>query len=304
MPFTSATAAVPFQSGSAPAWYRFRHGSFECTVASDGPITLRPPTALVPSAPQAEVERLLSAAFLPTDSLTLDQNALVVNTGEKVVLFDTGFGVDRSITRDAGRLLGRLRASGIDPASVDIVAITHGHLDHAGGLVDERGRPNFPNARVAMGAADYDFWTDLSKTSNGGWVGGFVRGARRNFKPYRDRLIPLGDRTEIAPGVTAISTSGHTVGHHVFVVESEGRSLWVTGDLAHHHVLSLRRPEWVDAFDTDTAAGAAKRREVFGQLARERQTVLAYHFPFPGIGHVTAEGEGFGWNPARLTTVL
>ncbi|HYF06414.1 MAG TPA: MBL fold metallo-hydrolase, partial [Acetobacteraceae bacterium] len=116
----------------------------------------------------------------------------------------------------------------------------------------------------------------------------------------RDRMIMARDGAEVIPGVTAIATPGHTVGHMVYAITSGGRTMVNTGDLAHHHVLLLRRPMWEFAYDTDPRQSAQTRSRMLDRLANERHTVLSYHFPWPGVGHVARQGEGYAWVPAPM----
>ena len=296
----SANAAAPFVGGNAPPYYRFRHGAFECTVVSDGPLVLSPLQDVLLTAPRAEVERLLAINALPTNSWTGPQNILVVNTGRQLVLFDTGMG-DRSkaLGPDNGRLLANLRLAGINPASIDIVAITHAHIDHCWGLVDAQDRLNFPNAQVAISQTDFDFWTQEVLLSNPA-VRDFVLYTRTNLLPVRDRLIAVRDGGEVAPGLTAMATPGHTVGHHSHVIESEGRRLVNLGDVLHHHVLLVQHPEWHNVFDSDREAGAATRLRMVERLAADGTQVVVYHFPFPGLGTIGRDGQQRTWLPTPI----
>jgi glyoxylase-like metal-dependent hydrolase (beta-lactamase superfamily II) len=295
----AADAAAPLLNSTAPPFYRFKLGTFEVTVVSDGPLVLPTLDVVLPEAPKPELERLLRANRMPTDRWTGPQNAVVVNTGRHLVLFDTGMG-DRSkaLGPHCGQLVRNMRAAGLDPASIDVVAITHAHIDHCWGLVDSQDRLVFPNARVAISQADFDFWTQESLLNTPDRD--FVLYTRTNLLPVRDRLIPVRDGAEVVPGVTAMATTGHTVGHHSYVIESEGRRLINIGDVVHHHVLLLTHPEWHNIFDSDRAAGAATRRRVLEQLARDGTPAQFYHFPFPGVGTVAKDGERFVWLPAPM----
>lgn len=296
----TADAAAPLLRNNAPPFYRFPLGQFEVTVVSDGPLVLPPLTDVLSNAPRADLERLLTAARLPTDRWTGPQNVVVVNTGSQLVLIDTGMG-DRSkaLGPDNGKLLANLRTAGIDPATIDVVAITHAHIDHCWALVDAQDRLNFPNARVAISMADYDFWTQESLLRDPAALE-FVRYTRTNLLPVRDRLIPVRDGAEVVPGITAMATPGHTVGHHSYVIESGGQRLVNLGDVLHHPVLLLRHPEWHNIFDSDRAAGAATRRRVLETMARDGTRVASYHFPFPGVGTIARDGQGFVWLPEAI----
>lgn len=297
-----ARAAAPPIGTAAPAWYRFRIGDFEASVVSDGPLALGPPGDAFKGVSEEELKGDLRANFLPTDSVVLEQNALVVNTGRQLVLFDTGMGASKLFGPTTGRLLANLRLAGIDPALIDAVILTHAHSDHCFALVGEDGRPNFPNARVHMTEADHTFWTDEAKLATP--LKDFVAGARHNLLPLRDRMAFLKEGQEVVPGVTAVATPGHTVGHTSYVVSSGRDSLMFTGDVAHHQIFMLKRPRLEFAYDTDPAQAVRSRLRVLDMLANDRMPFVSYHFPFPGIGHVAKNGDGFVWHPSPMKTLL
>lgn len=143
----SARAAAPFVSTQVPYWYRFRIGDYEATVASDGPLSLGKPDTAFKGLPREELERLLKDNFLPPDFVTLEQNALVVNTGRNLILFDTGMGTAKAFGPSTGKLLDNLRAAGIDPAQIDSVCITHAHIDHCWALVGDEEKRISPTQR-------------------------------------------------------------------------------------------------------------------------------------------------------------
>jgi glyoxylase-like metal-dependent hydrolase (beta-lactamase superfamily II) len=295
-----ADAAAPFLNTNAPPFYRFKHGAFEITVVSDGPLVLPPLGVVLENAPKADLERILTANRMPIDSWTGPQNAVIVNTGRHLVLIDTGMG-DRSkaLGPNNGHLIGNMRLAGIDPAAIDVVAITHAHIDHCWALVDARDRLNFPNARVAIAMTDYEFWTQESLLANPA-ARDFVLYTRTNLLPVRDRLIPVHDGSEVVPGITAMATGGHTIGHHSYVIESEGKRLVNVGDVLHHQVLLLRHPEWHNIFDSDKAQGAATRRRILETMSADGTQCVLYHFPFPGLGTFARAGQGFAWLPTPM----
>ncbi len=304
-----AEARAPFRNQTPPAWYRFKIGDFEATVVSDGRLPLGELAPAFPAAPPDEVARLMRDNFLAPDA-PLEQNALVVNTGRHLVLFDTGMGESmgqqsRMFGPTIGKLLQNLRAAGIEPGQIDVVCASHAHCDHIWALVNARGQRTFPNARVAISEADQRFWTDDGNKSGPDFMKVFIDGAKKNLPAYRDRMTMVRDGQEVVPGVTAIAAPGHTVGHHVYAVRSGDESLVFTADLAHHQVLLLRRPQWEFSFDTDPKQSAQTRSRMLDRFATDREQILSYHFPWPGIGHVAREGDGYEWvpTPMNLTSV-
>lgn len=292
-------AAAPMRGGQVAGWYRFRLGAFECTVISDGAITLAPPHPTFGGsvATREEVEAALRAAFLATDRLPTMVNTLLVNTGRELVLLDAGVGPQPVFGPGTGLLPRSLEAAGIQPGQVDIVAFTHAHADHAWGIADAAGADLFPDARFVMTGADLDFWTSEANLALPEPLRSLVAGTRAVVGPRRARFTTIAGEAEIVPGIRAVPTPGHTVGHTSFHIESEGQRLLVMGDVANHAVLALGRPDWPFGFDTDPAQAAATRRRVLDMAATDRLQVLGYHFPWPGLGHVEARGQGFGFVP-------
>lgn len=299
-----ALAKAPMQGAQAPSVYRFKLGAFEGTVISDGPLMLgEAKPDMFKGMTKDAIDRELTANFLAPSNVTLEQNALIINTGDKVVLFDTGVGAAKGFGDKAGRLLSNLKAAGIDPKDVDAVVITHAHPDHCWGLTDAANTHNFPNAQIYMTEADLKFWTDESKRSLP-FVGTFIDPTRAALLPHRERMVFVKDGQEILPGIHVISTPGHTVGHTSYMITSQGQTLCNTADIAHHSVLVVQNPKIEFSFDTDPKQGSATRIRMFDMLAAQRTMILAYHFPWPGIGHISKRGDGFHYTPEPLQTVL
>ncbi len=296
-------AKAPMQNTQAPAFYRFKLGSFEATVISDGPLALGAPAdGVFSGVTKDQFIKRLNNNFLPTDSLQLEQNALVINTGDRVALFDTGTGSAKTFGDKSGRLLSNLKAAGIDPKDVDAIVLTHAHPDHCWGIMNDAGERNFPNAQIYMSQLDFDFWTDESKAADD-MMKTMVGGVRKNLLPNRDRMVFIKDAQEILPGVQAMAAPGHTVGHTIFMITSQGKTLCNLGDIAHHHIVSMRIPRAAFTYDTDGKQGVETRLRVFDMLASQRIQMVGYHFPYPGIGHVVKWKENYSYVPSPMLMV-
>ena len=299
-----ALASGPMANVQMPAVYRFRVGELECTVVSDGPLRLGTVNAeMFKGYTQERIDEILAANFLDKSNFDVEQNALVVNTGEKLVLIDTGMGFRKVYGPRSGRLLANLRAAGIDPASIDVVALSHGHPDHVWGLVGEDGKPNFPNAQIHITQADLEFWTDEGKLSHPA-LGPVIRQIRDTLLPSRHQIVFLKDGQDVVPGVQALSTPGHTVGHTSFVISSQGSSIVNIADLGHQPLLQMENPRAEFARDTDPQQGVTTRLRVFDMVASQKIPIVAYHFPWPGVGHVAKRGDGYRYVAAHMQTVL
>ena len=288
-----AAARAPQIGVPVAGWYRFRIGDVEATIISDGLLDLGSANDQFPAAPPDEIAQIMGAEFLPVAPMMLEQNCLVLNIGGRVVLFDSGMGNDAMFGNQAGRLQRNLAAAGIAPDQVDDIVLTHAHPDHCWGMVADDGTLGFPNAQLHISQADFDFWTDEGKLSAKGFVPAFVAGARRNLLPYRDRMHFVTDRKEVLPGVTELSTPGHTVGHTSYLISSGNETFLNVGDVVHHYALLFENPQWEFAFDSDPALAAQTRMKLFDMAAADQMRMIGYHFPFPGLGHIRREGDAF-----------
>jgi glyoxylase-like metal-dependent hydrolase (beta-lactamase superfamily II) len=295
-----AQGKAPLMQVQAPAFYRFKVGAYEAIAVSDGPLQLGPPNPDVfVGMSKEDMTRKLFDSFLSTERVALDQNALVINTGNTVVLFDTGLGSNSILGPDTGRLIMGLKAAGIDPKDVDAIALTHAHPDHCWALMGEDGTRNFPNAQIYMAQVDFDFWTDEAKLGNEK-LKAFVETTRKQLLPNRDRVVFVKEGQEIIPGIRPLAAPGHTVGHTIYMITSDGQSICNVGDIAHHYVLMLDNPRLEFAYDTDGKQAVASRLRVFDMLAATRTLMIAYHFPWPGIGHIAKQGDGYRYFPAPM----
>jgi glyoxylase-like metal-dependent hydrolase (beta-lactamase superfamily II) len=296
-----ASAKAPMLNTQAPLFYRFKLGSFEATVVSDGPLSIGAASRTFRGPTEAELGKMFGDHFMPTDNVVLEQNSLVLNTGDKLILFDTGMASVKRPNAQFGRLLTSMRQAGIDPKDIDAVVLTHPHIDHSGEMVADDGSRNFPNAQVYLTQADFDFWMDDKRL--GTPAEGSALTARKNLPPYRDRLIFIKDGQEILPGVQAMHTPGHTVGHTVYMISSGGKTICNIGDVAHHVVL-FEHPKIEVAFDTDSKQGAASRIKLFDMLAAQRIPLLVFHMPWPGLGQLAKHGDGFRYVASPMQLVL
>lgn len=295
-------AKAPMASTQVPYFYRFPVGSFQATVLSDGPLPLGPASDTIKGMSKTEMDTALTANFLPTDNMVLEQNCLIVNTGERVILFDSGMGFSKAFGPTTGRLQQSLKEARMFADQVDDVICTHGHIDHIGGLADAKGRRLFPKATIHISKADYDFWTDEKKLANKD-LAMFIKHARDNLLPYKDRIKFVENGKDVVPGVQAMSAPGHTVGHTVYVIKSGNKALAFTGDTTHHQILLTEKPRNEFSYDGDPKQAVESRMKVLDMIATDRIPLLAFHFPWPGYGYLGKQGDGFRYFAAPMEIV-
>ena len=299
---SQAFAKGPLVNTQAPNFYRFKLGGAEATIVTDGALPLGDPHASFTGLTKEEMDRQLRDNFLPADSVSFEQNILVLNTGDKLVVFDTGLGGLKGFGPATGKMVSTLKQAGIDPKDVDAIVMSHAHVDHCGGCMADDGSRNFPNAQYYISQLDYEFWTTEKNVPAQFKV--FWETATKNLVPNRDRMVFIKHGQELLPGIQAISAPGHTVGHTVFMITSGGKSLCYVGDLAHHPVLMMEKPLTEFVYDTDAKQSAQTRVRSLSMLAEGRVPLLAYHFPWPGIGHVAKQGDGFRYYPEAMKLEL
>jgi len=234
---------------------------------------------------KAEVDALLTAAGVATDPLQLSIQGLLVQGGERVILFDTGIGAAE--WADGGRLLQSLQAAGVEPEQVTDVFISHLHGDHVGGLVDGDGQPVFANATVRMTAPE---WEALQADEGQAALVQAIAPQVETFAPGAQ---------DVVPGVDAVAVDGHTPGHSAYLVQDGDAKLFYLGDSAHHHVISVQRPRWTIQFDGDAPLAEDSREALLDRQADEALPVSSPHFPFPGLGRIERRDDGFVWVPAQ-----
>ncbi len=281
-----------------PYYYPFAFGEGQITVLSDGPLELGDPRENFLGVSPDMVSDMLHRNFLPEKSVTLEQNVPLVEINGRTILFDTGMGASKTFGPTTGRLLTSFREAGRDPTEVDAIVLSHAHIDHTGGICDENGKLNFPNALIFISETDLVDWTDGSKLGSGFEFQ--VANARRNLLPHKDRIFYFKDGDEFIPGIQAVHAPGHTLGHHCFLIGSASETLCFMGDLTHHHVLLMERPWMEFKYDTDPQMSARSRTRVLDMLATDRIQVMSYHFAWPGTGHVSREGDGFRYHQAAM----
>lgn len=286
-------AAAPMQGPSTPQIYRFKLGDTEITTIADGAIQLDGPHPIFGNNQKVEdVQAYAEENFLSPTRMEISFTPVIVNTGNELVMFDSGNGAGRR--PNAGQLASLLGAAGYTPDQVDVVVITHFHGDHIGGLIEEGGSL-FPNARYVLPEGEYAFWTSPDRM--GSPAEGNAKLVQANIVPHAEKATFVKEGADVASGIRAVSTPGHTPGHTSYLVDSGGKTFLIWGDVTNHHVLSLQKPDWHVGFDTDKDLAVQSRKKVLDMAATDRIPATGYHMPFPAVGYVEKVGDGYRWVP-------
>jgi glyoxylase-like metal-dependent hydrolase (beta-lactamase superfamily II) len=303
-PFAAKTvthAAAPLTGAVGSPYMRYKVGAFEIIAFNDGTRPVDNPEKVygVNQKPE-DVAAAAEANFLPKDKMVNGFTPVLVNTGDELVLFDSGNGARGQPA--TGQLAERMTAAGVDPEQIDVVVITHCHPDHIGGLMTE-GTPLAPKARYVIGEAEYQFWSSPDRAN--GPTANAAKIVHANVVPLKDKMTFVKNEGEVVSGIRAIEAFGHTPGHMAWHVESQGKRLLIGADFCNHYVLSLRHPKWHVSFDADKEKAVETRLRLLDMVSAERIPFTGYHMPFPAVGFVEKSADGgYRFVPASYQLML
>lgn len=259
----------------------FRVGDFTVTLLSEGQGEGNRNILI-------DVTDEMLAQTMPDGTYPNAVNVFLVQTNEKNVLFDTGFGRE---------LFNNLEVKGKSPADIDAIFITHMHGDHIGGMLID-GKATFPRAEIFIAQAEYDYWTsDEEMYQFPDDARGRFHGARAVIEAYRDHLRlftprEIGNSQELIAGIRAVAAFGHTPGHTAFMLESNGEQMFLWGDLVHAMAVQMPFPEVAVIFDVCPETAVETRLQILEYLAQNNIPIAGAHIPFPSIGKLQKNNNG------------
>lgn len=201
-----AKAAMPLQGKQAPGWYRYKVGSYEVTVVTDGAATFPLPDHFVANASKEQVSAELAKHHVDPTKVTVPFTPIIINNGSKLILIDTGWGEPAGSKPGAtnGMMMANMRAAGIDPKAIDTVIISHFHGDHINGLLNAENKLAFPNAEVMVPSVEWKYWMDDGELSRA--PAGRMQGL---FKNNRRVFDALGRNTDAARALAMAAIDAH-----------------------------------------------------------------------------------------------
>jgi glyoxylase-like metal-dependent hydrolase (beta-lactamase superfamily II) len=199
----------------------------------------------------------------------------------------------------AGKLVANMAAAGLKPDDIDTIILSHYHGDHINGIRNKAGQLVFPKARIMVPAPEHAFWMDDARMEAAPPA---MKGAFQNVRRVlaglpADQLVRFEPGAEVAPGITSVAAFGHTPGHTLFTVKSEGQSFAYVADLTNVPSLFARSPDWSVTFDMDKEMARATRRKIFDMIVKDKMMAGGFHFPFPAFGSIEAAGNGYQFKP-------
>lgn len=298
--FGPLPAAAQAPAGTINGVFRHSLGDAEVIQVLDGIRAIKFPDGFITNLSRDQTVAAFEAAYMPGGIFRNPYCPSVVKSGGKTIVIDTGNGIGAvaATKGEVGHHRANLQAAGIDAKAVDIVLISHIHGDHINGLKNPDGSPAYPNAEIKIGAVEWAYWTDegnkakTPKSNQGNFAN--VKKVFAGLKP-----TPFEAGKEVAPGITAIATPGHTPGHTSFVVASGSKKVLIQGDLALAPGVFVKHPDYQILFDVQGDLAVQTRKKFYDMATAEKMPVIGYHFPFGTVSYVEKSGDGYNLVPAN-----
>ena len=252
--------------------------------------------ALFGPVPRILWDRLVTDEIDQEHRLIQALNCLVVETPAGRVLVETGIGervsdkVREMRKYEGAPIVAAMEAAGFEPRSIDIVAMSHLHFDHAGGLLRADGSKGFPRARIVAQRAEWEIALD----DNSRIVASYDQPELRLVREWGEAGAVDGE-VELLPGVSVVMTGGHSKGHQAILVHGARETLAFFGDLGMRPWSA--NPRWVTSFDDFPLDSVEVKGELFARAAEERWLIALSHEPVTPIGRLTPDRDRYRFDP-------
>ncbi len=303
--FSSAAHAQGSNPIGAPqalvdqGYAKFKVGAIEVIQVYDGHWEKAHDPGFIRNASLDDTKAALTKAGLTDAFVPIPFTVTAVRIGGRTIMFDSSTGGQLAPT--AGRLVAKnLAAAGIKPEEISTIIVTHYHADHIWGLMaKETNAQIYPNAEIIVPEAEHKHWTApelIEKVPEG--ARGNIRRIQATLPTWKN-IKQVASNADVAPGIKAIVTYGHTPGHTSYVVSSGSDTLIVGGDVTNIRALNLTNPGW-HLFDANPALAEENRRKLMDQVVADKSVVTGYHWGLPGAGTVQKDGSGYALVPVAV----
>lgn len=278
---------------------KFKVGSIEVIQIYDGHWEKAHDPGFIRNASLDDTKAALTKAGLTDAFVPIPFTVTAVRIGGRTIMFDSSTGGQLAPT--AGRLVAKnLAAAGIKPEEISTIIVTHYHADHIWGLMaKETNAQIYPNAEIVVPEAEHKHWTApelIEKVPEG--ARGNIRRIQATIPTWKN-VKQVASNADVAPGIKAIVTYGHTPGHTSYVVSSGSDTLIVGGDVTNIRALNLTNPGW-HLFDANPALAEENRRKLMDQVVADKSVVTGYHWGLPGAGTIQKDGNGYALVPVTV----
>lgn len=279
-------------------------GEIDILIFSDGQMVFdTPQPTFAPAVPKAEFEAASQKLHLRKDAIDLGINITLVKTSKKIILIDAGMG--KHFGNSQGKLLENLISAGISPDSITDILVTHAHRDHIGGLVTKDGKIIFPNAKYHISKEEYSFWMsdnpDFSHSKlSSELIKGTIAFTKKILQAIDKNIVVFNSGDTLFSLIKTELAAGHTPGHTMYSISSEGKSIKNIVDVF-HTTLMVSEPEWGVSLDVNFELGIQTRTQVLQECFVNKTLVMSSHLPWPGLGYIDKRDKYY-WSPLNYYT--
>jgi glyoxylase-like metal-dependent hydrolase (beta-lactamase superfamily II) len=273
--------------------YHFSIGTLNCIAIDDGSEIIPAESFIKDMPPEQWSQALSSGGYSPAQA-TVYFNCLTIHTGQQRILVDAGWG--KGTQRRDGDLLEHLGEEGISPADIEAIVITHGDVDHIGGILDAENRLVFANASYILPKDAWEFWSNTAVVAR--WPEFLTFFGRKTLPLIREKVKVFAAGDEFLPGFQFMSAPGHRPGHAALAVTSNGQHFIHLADTV-GHPLFMENPAWHWYADFQPDQAEKDKIQVLNRAAADHALVFGSHLPFPGVGRIVQHAAGWRWQPPQ-----